>query len=343
MRILFLGSLKNGQTSLERLKALQSLGHQTVGINVERPLNIVGRALIKLLQMFGIYPDFMGLNREIRTTVRSRSFDLIWVEKGIAIKPSTLNLIKKIHPLSRLTHLNPDDPFGSYRNGWGLFLRGLALYDVHFVARVPNVDEYIQHGGKNIHVYDRSFSLPLHRPMILSDDDRKRFAAPVGFIGSHALHRAHAIAHLIRNGIPVAVYGNGWIGSEAWETIRPNFRSKGLLADEYVKAINGMDIALHFLRRENRDEQDSRTFEIPACGVCMIAERSFKHEAFFRENEEAIFFDTQEELLEKVRYYLAHPSESRRIATAGRQRSLASGYDHHSRMKALLEIAFHEH
>ncbi len=109
-----------------------------------------------------------------------------------------------------------------------------------------------------------------------------------------------------------------------------------------MKAINGMGIALHFLRRENRDEQDSRTFEIPACGAFMLAERSPKHEAFFRDGEEAVFFDSDDDLLEKVKYYLTRPEQTKQIAAAGRYRCIASGFDHHGRIQAMLEIVFSE-
>lgn len=340
MKILYIGSLSEGQTSLERMRAMEALGHSTVGIGMERSLHIVLRVLSKLLQTVGAYPDFSRLNRDIRAAISAQQFDLVWVDKGTAVHPATLRFIKKRQPQCRLAHLNPDDPFGSYHKGWGLFLRGLPLYDVHFVARTPNVEEYRQRGASNAVVYDRSFSKTLHRPLTLSEADLAQYAAPVGmgFIGSHAPDRARCIAYLIQSGIPVAVYGNGWEGKECWDLIRPHFRSKALMGEEYVKAINGMGIALHFLRHENRDEQDSRTFELPACGACMIAERSPKHEAFFKENEEAVFFDNSEELLEKVRYHLAHPDVARRIGAAGRRRSVESGYDHESRMKQLLDL-----
>lgn len=339
-KILYIGSLNHGQTSLERMKAMEDLGYNVVSINVMRPVSIIQRAVAKILRSIDIYPDFIGLNRDIRTTIESQSFDLVWVDKGIQIKPSLLRFIKNLQPNCHLAHLNPDDPFGKFRSGWGLFLQGLQIYDTHFVARTPNIEEYLVHGGRNVHVYDRSFSLTLHRPIRLSEADKELYGTQVGFIGSFAPEREAAIAFLIRNGIPVSVYGDGWQNRSHWNDIRPYFRGNARLGDEYVKTINGMNIALHFLRRENRDEQDSRTFEIPACGVCMIAERSPKHEELFKENIEAVFFDTHEELLSKVVYYLAHPIESQSIGSAARKRSISSGYDHHSRMKNLLGIVF---
>lgn len=317
---------------------MEDLGHTVVPINVVRPLGFLMNTLVRLLRIVGMHPDFAGLNRDIRAAATAQSFDLVWVDKGTTVKASTLRYIKQLHPDCTLVHLNPDDPFGEYRRGWKVFLKAIPEYDIHFVARTQNVEEFARLGGKNMQVFDRSFSKKLHRPLTFAPGEQSEYQVPVGFIGAHAHARAGMISYLIQNGIPVAVYGNGWPGQSYWDIVRPHYRGPSRYGNEYVKTINGMGIALHFLRHENRDEQDSRTFEIPACGAFMLAERSAKHEAFFRENEEAVFFDTAEELLEKVRYYLAHPDEAARIAAAGRRRCVESGYDHHSRMSGLLAL-----
>ncbi len=338
-KILYVGAINPGQTCYERMKAMKDLGHIVEGINTSEGLSFLQRVIIKLAQIVGFSPDILGVNRAIKEQIKSRPFDLLWVDKGTVVRANTLRWIKQRQPDCRLVHLNPDDPFGYFQKGWKVFLKAIPCYDVHFVARTPNIEEYKLLGGSNIHVYDRSFSKNLHRPLTLTDNEQIKYSVPVGFVGSYATERARMIAYLIQNNIPVAVYGDGWSQREYWDVVRPHYRGASRFGEEYVKIINGMGIALHFLRHENRDEQDSRTFEIPACGVFMLAERSRKHEEFFRENEEAVFFDTAEELLEKVRYYLAHPDEVTRIAAAGRRRCLESGYDHHSRMERLLELA----
>ena len=57
---------------------------------------------------------------------------------------------------------------------------------------------------------------------------------------------------------------------------------------------------------------------------------------YFKEGVEAEFFDSDDELLEKCRHYLAHPDERRRIADAGRRRCIESGYFEPDRVREIL-------
>lgn len=342
-KILYIGQISIGQTSRERLLALEDLGHSVISIQSNRNNTIIKRLFEKLFEKTNWHIDLSKLNKDIIKQIEIEKFDIVWIDKGSHILPSTLRLIKENQPNCILVHINPDDPFGKFRNGWKRFFLTIPLYDVHFVSRTANIREYRDHGALTVYEYDRSYSKHLHFPVQLTKEDYSKFHTPIGFVGTHAHDRARSIAYLIKNGINVTVYGNNWPDNSFWDIIKPFYRGPSQFGESYAKIINGMDIALHFLRKENRDAQDSRTFEIPACGTFMIAERSPKHEAFFKEDVESVFFSTDEELLHKVRYYLSNPEKVRSIGYAGYLRCINSGYDHHSRMKSFIDIVIKNH
>lgn len=88
----------------------------------------------------------------------------------------------------------------------------------------------------------------------------------------------------------------------------------------------------------NFDQQTSRTMEIPGCGGFMMAERTEEHRRLFEEDREAVFFSSNEELLAKCRYYLSHEEERKRIATAGHQRCIMSGYSNETGIRKMLDM-----
>ena len=67
----------------------------------------------------------------------------------------------------------------------------------------------------------------------------------------------------------------------------------------------------------------------------MLAERTDEHLALFTEDEEAVYFGDDFELIDKARFYLDHPEQRRKIAAKGRDRCLASGYSHQSRLETV--------
>lgn len=73
-------------------------------------------------------------------------------------------------------------------------------------------------------------------------------------------------------------------------------------------------------QKSTYDEITRRIYEGMACGKLVITDRISKEkklEELFKENEEIVLYDTKEEALEKINYYLDHPQEREKIAQAG--------------------------
>jgi len=220
------------------------------------------------------------------------------------------------------------------------YTRGLKLYDVVFTTKSYNCtpNELPSLGAQRVIFVDKAFDIHAHRPIPVSLNDVEALGGDVGFIGSYERERAESMLYLAKNGISVRLWGYGWSKLVGYH---PNLliENRSLLGDDYAKGLCATRINLGFLRKMSRDLQTDRTMEIPACGAFMLAERTGEHLRLFEEDKEAAYFGSNEELLEKVRYYLDHEDERRRIASAGRKRCLDSGYSHHERLKYMLSVA----
>lgn len=334
LRLLYIGSLASWSNSSRRYKVLAQLSNAEA---LDTDPYILAKYISGFQHHTNKGPGIYLLNRHIRRLVGQHQFDIVLVDNKSYLTTKTLVFIKRQQPSVQIVNLITDDPFGKFSRSWSLFKKTIPLYDVFFVQRRINIEELLKHGAKKVNLCYRSFDPEFERPLIMSEDERKLYESNIGFVGTYENVRASYIAYLIENGVPVSVTGNDWPDGQFWDIIKPYYKGPSIYNEEYVKALNGLHIALHFLRHANRDEQDSRTFEIPACGTFMLAERSEVHNQLFKENEEAVYFSSKEELLEKVKQYMADPAERARIALNGYNRCYKSGYTHLERMKTVLK------
>lgn len=338
MRILYVGPLIPGNTCLQRLQALKELGHSLTSINTAPSWSVKNlrpplyyRVINKI---FGP-PDFARANKQILHWIRQDTFDILWLDKRLEIKPATLRKAKELSPNITIVGYSPDD-MGSRHNQSKNFLACLPYYDCYCTTKTYNVQELKDLGCPGAIFTGNAYDPYTHRPMDLSAEEKEKLGGPVGFIGGYEAQRAESIYSLAKNGVRVSVWGDGW--AQNCKVRNPNLRIMGpsQYGDDYARAICSFDICLAFLRKRNRDLQTTRSIEIPACGAFMLGERTSEHLELFKEGKEAEFFDSDAELLDKVKFYLKNEPERRRIAQAGRERCLRSGYSNHERLKEIM-------
>jgi spore maturation protein CgeB len=334
INLLYVGDLWLGSTALQRLEALNTLNYHIVEIDSTQVLNKIQQLLFRISFKLKWPIDFIGLNKKIINTLNQQDIKMIWVDKGLVIKPATLKLAKQKG--IKLINYSPDDMINK-NNQSNYYLASLPVYDVHVSTKSYNIDELKHLGAKNVIFTDKGFDLNLHIPIKPTEIEIRELGSMVGFIGSYEDDRAESIKYLCKNGIEVRVYGSSWAHLK---NRIPNLivDSNNYFYKSYVTVLNCIEINLCFLRKQNRDLQTQRTIEITACGRFMIGERTAEHLRLFKENEEAIFFDNdnKEELLEKVRYYLDKKDLRNKIGQAARTRCIESKYDINSRLKEVL-------
>ena len=346
LRILFVADLNAYSKGMGRVRALQdldvpitALSHTATG-GAESgfaSITMVDRILWKL----GVQRDKAGINRRLLDAAKEVGPHIIWIEKGNMIRPSALRALRRIAPDALLVSYAEDDMFLAH-NRTRAYVKGLSCYDCVFTTKAPNVgpSELPALGARRVIAVDKSYDPHVHFPVGVSEADVERYGADVGFVGTFEAARARSLSYLAENGIAVRVWGNGW---EAWAAHPPGLiiEDRAVVNTEhdlaYTKSLCATRINLGFLRKLNRDTQTDRTMEIPACGAFMLAERSDDHLRLFEEGHEAAFFGSDDELLEKVRYYLGHEDERAAIARAGRQKCLDAGYSETERMRGMID------
>jgi spore maturation protein CgeB len=216
------------------------------------------------------------------------------------------------------------------------------VYDRLLVTREVNVAE-VAPLNPRVEFFPFAYEPSIHRPISIPPGEAERWGVDVVFVGTYAPHRAAMLEWLVA-AVPAryAVHGNSWEKLGSRSPLRPFVTFADVKLDDQAKALGGAKIALGFLRKENRDEYTQRTFEIPACGGLMLAERTAAHLALFREGEEAEFFDPDDpaELIAKVQDLLADPVRRERVRAGGMAALTRCDHTYDDRVRRLL-AAYH--
>ena len=331
MIILFVGPMVYGSTTIQRYQALIRINPLTYSINTiaRKKINIFCNLYYKFLSKIGFPKDFSNVNEHIITQIRKLKPDILWLEKSITITPNTLSVVKKICKKLKILGYSPDY-ISRFVNRSYYFVKSLKYYDVFFTTKSFGVDELKKFGTKKVFFVNNSFDPVTHKKIFCINKKKTQFDCPLGFIGTWEPERAKYIYSIAASGFLVK-----WWGSVSNRHLllqkfynHPNLIKYNytLLGKKYTQALNSFDIALCFLRKDNKDLQTTRSIEIPACGTFMLAERTREHQILFKEGKEAEFFSDKEEMLDKIKYYLKNSKARHKIAEAGRKRCKVSGY-----------------
>lgn len=284
---------------------------------------------------FNIHFPSYRLNKRIREVVQKYSFDVVWIDKGVFVSSNTLKLIKTQNPSALIIGYSPDNMVERHNQSQH-FLDSLPCYDYYVTTKSYTVDRLYELGAKEVIFVNNAYEETFHHPYDITPEERERLGGEIGFIGMWEKERCESILHLAKYGLNVRVWGGGkWLEyKNKYSNLK--IEETGLFSEDYNKALSAFDISLCFLRKMNSDLQTTRTMEIPACGSLLMAERTVEHEVLFKDGEEAVFFSSNDELLEKCKYFLSHKEELKKVASAGRIRCLTSGYSNYETIKRVM-------
>ncbi len=329
-------------------RALVQLGHDVVRFpwhQYFKPSGSIGKvagAALKFQNKYLLGPQVNRVNRDLIALVAREKPDAVFTYRGTHVYPETLRRLRQVCSTATLIGYNNDDPFSPQYPHWAWrhFLAGVPEYDLVLAYRLGNLKDFAEAGAKRVRLL-RSWYVPnCSRPMVLGEEDLQRFGCDVVFAGHYEDDgRLECLEEIVRRGWKLNLFGHDY----GWHPVirRSSYLHKlmplqTVWGEDYTKALCGAKVALCFLSKLNRDTYTRRCFEIPACGTLMLAEHTEDLAGLFREGEEADFFRTPDQLVEKLAFYLGHEERRRSVAARGRRRVIEDGHDVVSRMRQVV-------
>jgi hypothetical protein len=320
LKILLGGPLFQWNTTEARRRALHALGHEVVAVDVrtflDRGPGLARKVRWQLLAGNAIH----AYNRALLEAGERFRPTLVWLELPIQVYSRTVNELRQMGSVTLSHHA---EYLGFRKYQYRHFFKAVTSYDVHVVTNELSAAMLADRGARSVIMTEFGYDPDLHRPITLNESEGKLFRSDVVFAGHWEPSYARKVLSLRRAGFELALYGSNWsraIGLADRRSVRPIF------GEAYVKALVGARLGLGLVSGWNRNQATHRTFEIPACGGFLLAQRTRQHQEYFTEGKEAEFFDSDDELIDKSHFYLSHDNRRRAIAKAGYERCVASGH-----------------
>jgi spore maturation protein CgeB len=325
LRILYLGDDQAQATSRHRAEAFRRIGCEVEMLN---PQQAYARLQLhpKIHYLTGYQLVTGVVDRWLAERIGSRKFDVAYVDGGRVVSKRSLVFLQQTG--AKVVNYSIDDPTGTRDgNNWITFCRGIPHYDLSAVVRVESEQEFRQRGARRVLRIWRSYDEVAHAPFATEEEIPGAFRSEVAFIGTwmKGEGRDEFLLKLVEAGIPVSIWGGRWQKSPLWSRIKAHWRGGGLGGREYVAAMQGAKICLGFLSKGNRDLHTTRSSEIPYAGGLFCGERTSEHLQMYEDGEEAVFWSSVEECIEKCRELLGDETRRRRVREAGGRRIRALG------------------
>lgn len=357
MKILFLGEIGPGQTSLMRMRALQRLGHEVCGVNTIEPWRQLSWTQRQMQRRLGRGSAVRQINLQVLAMAQDFRPQLVWAEKQEYLSLETLAVLKSLG--ARLAHFTPDPYFSLDWKRTRAMDRAIGGFDILIYCKAYERDDYAALGKPLVYM-PLGYCDEVHRPL---PSDDPQWSCATGFLGGWEPRREHMMHAVASSGVDMQIRGGAWdflhdgrwtlrrhivlgqlAGNEPFRihrdpVIAAAHRGGEVYGDDYARALTGARIGLGFLRKVCDDQHTTRTFEIPACGSMLLADRTDEHRTFFEEGREAEFFSSEDELVDKTQFFSRNEAARSAIAAAGRARCETGRYAYIYRLgEALSQI-----
>jgi len=357
MKILYLGQIEPGQTARMRMRALQRLGHQVRGVNTSEPWKRASWLSGRIQKRVRTGSVIREINCDILSAAREFGPEMVWADKQEFLRVETIEALREMGAF--LIHFTPDPYFTLIWKRTSIMDEAIRHFDVLIYCKSYEKSNYDALGRPTIYM-PLGYCDESHRPLSSSDP---QWRCDIGFLGGWEPRRERILHAIARTGANLKFRGVYWdfLRDGRWtvrryvalrrlassepvrihrdDLLASSHQGGEVYGDDYARALTGAKIGIGFLRTVCSDQHTTRTFEIPACGSLLLADRTDEHQEFFQEGKEAEFFSSTPELLDKVNFYCRKESARKQIADAGYKRCLESGYAYVHRVGAALRAA----
>jgi glycosyltransferase involved in cell wall biosynthesis len=231
------------------------------------------------------------VNRQLYQEVKNNNYDLVYLPKTPSIN---YKLISKLNEYTKTWYFFMDPLHQAIR----INAHKYAIRSTWSSATFSSVNQLFQREGANSYHITEGYNPRIFNP----GKNRIHKNIEVMFVGEITSKRKKYISFLRNNGINVEAYGPGW-------------ENKSIFINELALKYRKAKIVLNFTR--DKVGFSDRVFHVLGTKTLLISEYCRDLEKFFKKGVHLEWFNSPEELLKLVRFYLENDDLQGKIAEQG--------------------------
>jgi spore maturation protein CgeB len=269
----------------------------------------------------------------------------VLIMKGTGFKPEWNEALKKRGLCTILWHPDPDIP------DWMLPL--IRSVDFCFTMSEGMLPQWREKGVKQVAWLSQGFEPSFFDPGVVTGSDRLFYGAEVAFVGNidssnNYLTRRYKLKRVLREGFHLKWWGPR-LGRKLinlpilLSSIGRAYGGRFIYGPEFAKVAVCSKVFLAFDREVDiRLSMSARMYTAVGCGAFYLCEAVDGIESVLSPDKEIVTFKGEEEMIDKIRYYLPRASERRQIARAGQARVLRE-HTYQKRLEQMFKMIKGEH
>ncbi len=339
MRILFVGAFRNKwSTHHPMVQALKKQNHQVIKfdfreipkkyikitsslytIRFKKYFNLIVNTRFFLPNRIRSIKYFLfgnwAMNRQLLRMIKKNTFDLVFLAKTEIVN---YNLIPKINKFTKTWYYFMDPLKVSNE----INAHKYAKFATWSSSSTTTMDLLFRKSGANSFYITQGINSEIYN----LNNQKEEKDIDVLFIGTKNQKREKYISFLLKNEVKVVCYGPGW-------------PYKPIYLDDVVQKYKRAKIVLNF----HRDDAgfSIRVFEVMATGAFLLSEYCSDLKRIFNKGIHMDWFNSPEECLQLINYYLEHDGKREQIATVG-YNYVINKYTWDSLLKKITQIVNNE-
>ncbi|RLF20240.1 MAG: hypothetical protein DRM97_07830 [Thermoprotei archaeon] len=340
MKILLLGgSTKPGTTEYHFTQALRNLGHEVKTLcyadNLTRTrYDLIRFTLESPMRRIGLNTSFMNLfRRTILETLKKWRPDLCLIVKGEFLSKQ---MLEEIHEYCNIPLYDTDVPRFILKTGSLIEI----LLSTHLQEALDYIDLIATPSKKCVQIYQKlGARKAVHIPFACNPQMhyvplREKKLKTVLFAGALYPRRTKILRELIKRRLPIMIY----TGSKIQSKLLNKWVRKPVWGRKFALLHNISRIGLNIhIESDLTWKANMRTFEIPASGTLLLTDNTEVVKEYFIPRKEIETWDTFDELIEKIDYYLSLSLEDILSMIENGQKRAIKEHTYGHRMMRLIE------